>query len=364
VEHDIDQLLAQAPEAVDSYFPGHWQLMRELERRARQVVANEDLDAFVKFLRDVAFLKQPRSDHQWLLSAIQGSREDAAKALGGLRDIDRLDYRAMDLLASVPGFGQRGGRAFNSAVVRLARPESFGIIDWRNLAVLMSASGFEGLMEPPIRLRDLSPDEVLRSRGNLILTQKVYEHYNNALRAIAREHRKSVAEIDIVLWTFSIHKRPFSPFIARQSKVQGYRITPDDRRLLRTAERNSIAAKIVRTYIAGLSEAGDLSSTAAIDELCSVFALVRDECNSYAQTAPRVRQRARRVIDALRAAIESRSLKRLLSLWGRWNDFVNPASPSWIGIDLPGSMVLGGFMILEDFLEVKQFFERYGPSKV
>jgi hypothetical protein len=112
VEHDIDQLLAQAPEAVDSYFPGHWQLMRELERRARQVVANKDLDAFVKFLRDVAFLKQPRSDHQWLLSAIQGSREDAAKALGGLRDIDRLDYRAMDLLASVPGFGQRGGRAF------------------------------------------------------------------------------------------------------------------------------------------------------------------------------------------------------------------------------------------------------------
>jgi hypothetical protein len=55
---------------------------------------------------------------------------------------------------------------------------------------------------------------------------------------------------------------------------------------------------------------------------------------------------------------------RPLSLWGRWNDFVNPASPSWIGIDLPGSMVLGGFMILEDFLEVKHFFERCGSSEV
>jgi hypothetical protein len=62
-QHDIDRLLAQAPEAVDSYYPGHWELMRELERRAQQVVANKDLDAFVKFLRDVAFLKQPRSDH-------------------------------------------------------------------------------------------------------------------------------------------------------------------------------------------------------------------------------------------------------------------------------------------------------------
>jgi hypothetical protein len=42
----------------------------------------------------------------------------------------------------------------------------------------------------------------------------------------------------------------------------GYRITPDDRRLLRTAERNSVAAKIVKTYIAGLSEAGALSPAA------------------------------------------------------------------------------------------------------
>ena len=61
-------------------------------------------------------------------------------------------------------------------------------------------------MEPPIRLRELSPDEVLRGRGNLILTQKVYEQYNNALRVIAREYKKSVATIDLVLWTFSIHK--------------------------------------------------------------------------------------------------------------------------------------------------------------
>ena len=120
----------------------------------------------------------------------------------------------------------------------------------------------------------------------------------------------------------------------------------------------------MRTYIAGLSEASGLSSITAIDELCSVFAFVRDECNSYAQTVPRVRQRAKRVIDALDSAIESRSLTRLLSLWGRWNDFVNPASRSWIGIDLPGSMVLGGFMILEDFLEVKPFFERCGSSEV
>jgi hypothetical protein len=137
--------------------------------------------------------------------------------LGGLRDIDRLDYRAMDLLASVPGFGQRGGRAFNSAVVRLVRPESFGIIDWRNLAVLMSASGFEGLMEPPIRIRELSPEEVLRSRGNLILTQKVYEHYNNALRAIAREAALST-ELQQIIEEIGLSA---SMRVERQSRANG-----------------------------------------------------------------------------------------------------------------------------------------------
>jgi hypothetical protein len=225
---DLDQLLAQAPAAVDCYFPGHWELMRKLEHRAKSIVASRDLDAFVKFLRDVAFLKQPRSDHQWLFSALGSSHTETTAALDALCNIDHIGYRAMDLLARVPGFGQRGGRAFNSVVVRLVRPESFGIIDWRNLAVLMSASGFEGLIEPPIRLKELSPEEVLRCKGRLILSQQMYELYNNALREIAHEHRKSVAEIDLVLWTFSIVKRPFTPFLPRRSTVQAYQITPAD----------------------------------------------------------------------------------------------------------------------------------------
>jgi hypothetical protein len=70
----------------------------------------------------------------------------------------------------------------------------------------------------------------------------------------------------------------------------------------------------------------------------------------------------RKIVDAFDSTIKSGSLDRLLGLWSRWNDFVNPASPNWIGIDLPGSMILNGFMVLEDFLDVKKLLERVQPS--
>jgi|SRR5208337_3672383 len=222
---DLEQLLAQAPASVDSYFPGHWHRMRELEERGKRIVAEQDFASFVRFLYDAAVLKQPRSDHQWLLAALERNVAEVTAALEALRDVDRLDYKVMDELAKVPGFGRRGGRAFNSAVLRLVRPQSFGIIDWRNLAVLLAAPGFEGLLVTPVSLEEMSAQDVLRDKGNLILTQRVYERYNDALRTIARSHHRSVAEIDLVFWTFSIRKRPFSPFQPRQAAIQQYQIT-------------------------------------------------------------------------------------------------------------------------------------------
>jgi len=73
---DLKELLAQAPTAVDSYFPGHWERMRELEQRAQRIVADQDRENFVRFLCDVAFLKQPRADHTGLLPAIEKSPEE------------------------------------------------------------------------------------------------------------------------------------------------------------------------------------------------------------------------------------------------------------------------------------------------
>src|SRR5262249_61532287 len=59
VNADLLELLAQAPAAVDSYLPGHWERMRDLEQRARRIIDDSDREAFGRFLCDVAFLKRP-----------------------------------------------------------------------------------------------------------------------------------------------------------------------------------------------------------------------------------------------------------------------------------------------------------------
>jgi hypothetical protein len=48
-----------------------------------------------------------------------------------------------------------------------------------------------------------------------------------------------------------------------------------------------------------------------------------------------------------------------------WHGMVDPSSPSWIGISLPTEMVLEGYLVFEDFLPVKEYFEsNYDPSSL
>jgi hypothetical protein len=63
------------------------------------------------------------------------------------------------------------------------------------------------------------------------------------------------------------------------------------------------------------------------------------------------------VVAALERAIKTEDRYRLLSQWTRWADLVDPASPNWQGINLPGSMILEGYMIFEDFEPVKNYFD-------
>lgn len=64
-------------------------------------------------------------------------------------------------------------------------------------------------------------------------------------------------------------------------------------------------------------------------------------------------------------AISSESPGRLLGQWDRWQGMVDPASPHWIGIKLPTDMVLEGYLVLEDFIPVKEYLEAYyDPSSL
>ena len=363
IHGDFDSLLANAPKAVDSFYPGHWNFMMRLEHQARSVLASGLIDSAIDFLADVTVLKQPhRVNRQAVCEQLRAVPNEINSALDDLRRVSELDYRAMDALSHVPWFGRGGGRAFNSAVMRLVRPEMFGIIDWRNLAVIMGAPGFEGLVDPALYFNDFTCDGVLESKGHLKLTQEVYEKYNDALRALAHRHRKKAAEIDLVLWAYSIHKQPF-----RASSVPAanclFVLGESDRHLLRT-DHHVVANRLVDGYLASLKDRGLVSQQRVVEELRAVFVLVRNECELFGRNKRgKVRDKIKQVVNALDDAIEQKNEYRLLAQWSRWHGMVDPASPNWIGIDLPTDMVLEGYLIFEDFLPVKKYFEAlYEPE--
>lgn len=362
---NLDTLASQAPAAVESFSPGHWALMQELERRATEVIRNQNVEAFVNFLCDTAFLKQPYSvDRHDVRKSLNRYPAELVKSLGAIRRIDDLDYGSMDALATLPWFGRNGGRAFNSAVVRLVRPQSFGIIDWRNLAVMMGAPGFEGLLEQPLTFSEFSTRELLEQRGTLKFTQPIYEHYNNALRELAARYGRLVAEIDLVLWAYSIHRRPFPSLQGPQIRTR-MRVSATDREELRI-DRGRATKRIVERWLDRLKELGYLRRDLLIEELCALFSLIRDECETFGRgKRGRMRDTVNHVVAALDRAIKTEDRYRLLSQWTRWANMVDPASPNWRGIDLPGSMILKSYLVFEDFEPIKRYLDTlYYPDSL
>jgi len=102
---DAAGLLADAPRPLESFSPGHWALMQELERRAPEVVPRRDVDAAASFLSDVVYLKRPHTTHR--ASVREAVASHPAEVLGALDAPERvgeLGYAAMDALAKVPWF--------------------------------------------------------------------------------------------------------------------------------------------------------------------------------------------------------------------------------------------------------------------
>jgi len=362
---DIDALVGRAPAAVESFSPGHWALMQRLERRAVEVVRNQHVEGFVDFLCDTAFLKQPYSvDGNAVRRSLSSYPAELAKSLSALRQIDELDYGAMHALAALPWFGRSGGRAFNSAVLRLVRPQLFGIIDWRNLAVIIGAPGFEGLVQPAVTFSEFTTGELLEQKGGLKFTQKIYEQYNNFLRQLAERYERPVADFDLILWTYSIQRRPFLSIKSPKIRLP-LPISPEDRHKLRSARRPAVVKRILEDYLDRLRELGYLRRDLLVEELCSLFSLIRDECEIFGRGKPRMQSTVRRVVLALDRAVKKEDRYRLLSQWERWKNMVDTTSSAWRGINLPGAMIEQGYLVFEDFEPIKKYFENlYDPDSL
>jgi hypothetical protein len=362
IRGDFDDLLSDAPRAIDSFYPGHWNLMARLERKAKTVLADDSIVKWADFLANVAFLKQPyRVDQQVVQEQVARYPDKLRSAIFALRCVRELDYQAMEALAQVPWFGLGGGRAFNSAVMRLVRPESFGIIDWRNLAVIMGVKGFDGLIDPAVRFAALSSEEVLEKKGHLTLTQSVYQKYNDGLRELARRYSRKVSEIDLTIWTYSIRRQPFRSDRTSHG-THAFIVKDSDRRML-LQDHKQFAERLVQDYLTGLRDLGYLSRQRVADALRDVFSLIRNECELFGRDKRgRLREKVKQVVTALDQVIARSEPGRFQAVWNRWHGMVDPASPNWIGISLPTEMVLEGYLVFEDFLPVKEYFESHYDS--
>ena len=232
---------------------------------------------------------------------------------------------------------------------------------------MRGAPGFEGFLDPPMVFVEFSQGELLEHKGRLTLTKSIYERYNNALRELAASYEKTGADIDLALWTYSIQKRPFrflsSPQISTEFLI--IRISSQDRDALQR-DHESVAKRIMRDYLDRLKDFGYLRKDILISELCSLFTLVRDECEEFGRRKRgRLRDKVTRVVRSLGRTIQTEDRDRLLSQWDRWAKMVDTTSPEWQGISLPATMVLEGYLVFEDFEPVRSYFTSiYDPESL
>jgi hypothetical protein len=365
IQGDIPALLAKAPKAVECYHPGHWQLMCDLEKDAQEVIKSKDVKAAVSFLAKVAFLKMPYQMDGFrkakLHERLIESSEEVKNALDALSDIDVQDYAAMSSLAKVPYFGMHGGRAFNSAVMRLVCPEKFAIIDWRNLAVMAGALGFDGLIEPPAVFKRFDKETIFRERGHLLCSQDVYEQYNNIIREIAVCHRVRAADVDLILWSYSIDRKPFPSYPQEDSVFRqtfSTLIQMDSTTRLKDKNISEQITNLTQCYIEALKDLGWLPAEKIRSELRALFGVIREECEAYGRNKPWMRLKIKKITLALEISIKAKSGERLLAHWRRWENMLNTASPNYSAKELPGSMIMEGYLIFEQLIPIREYLEQ------
>jgi hypothetical protein len=165
------------------------------------------------------------------------------------------------------------------------------------------------------------------------------------------------------LWIYSIRKQPFrSPdaLVAETALV----VNDSDRRVLRTGDRSMVVSRIVQKYLATLKDGGPQTRQRVTRLLQAIFELIRDECELFGRhKRGRPGDRIKLSVMALNDAIAKQNEYGLLALWSRWQSKVDTASSGWIGIDLPTDMVFEGYLVFEDFLPVKNYFEEYYDSE-
>lgn len=130
------------------------------------------------------------------------------------------------------------------------------------------------------------------------------------------------------------------------------------RKKLKSYERGLIIDSFVNGYLDALNTNGRISRDRVREELTSIFIFIRTECEKYGRNKARIAFQIHRIVSALNAAINCDEGGFLLLKWRDWEDMLDPSSEKYIGINLPGSMILEGYVVFEDLIPIREYFEK------
>jgi hypothetical protein len=114
---------------------------------------------------------------------------------------------------------------------------------------------------------------------------------------------------------------------------------------------------LTNKYLRQLTNKGDLVPDQVRQELRGVFKHIRYECEAYGRGKYQIKMNILRILNALDHGINAKRGEYLLAKWKGWEDMLNPGSRNYIGINLPGSMILEGYLVFEDLIPIREYFE-------
>lgn len=123
--------------------------------------------------------------------------------------------------------------------------------------------------------------------------------------------------------------------------------------------RRSQIDELTNKYLGALDDRDVVSPDEVRNELRTIFKHIRAECEAYGRGKRHIQMNILRILNALDQGINAKRGEYLLTKWKGWEDMVNPASPKYIGINLPGSMIIENYVVFEDLIPIRQYFEKH-----
>lgn len=241
--------------------PGYTERLEQFgeDIRNRGEAALTDAPRLRKFLIDVGVWKMPRDREQHQAHVSRNTDESIRTAFGSLltayvdpaMDADR---RRVAACTSLVGFGHRTGQTrMASTALRFIWPEEYGVIDWRNWAVLSNCE------HPFLSVRCL-PMLADTRRGLKVALYDVerYLEYLAVLRRLGESlGLERMADVDLALYAYSAQVWPF-PRLDMQFDVLKSTLGSDVSEKQRRQGKRLRLHEIYETYWNEWSKLGDL----------------------------------------------------------------------------------------------------------